>query len=243
MAYKVRVKKFEGPLELLYDLIETKKLSINEVSLGSVTEDYFRYIEDLKAKLGESYHEELADFLVIASTLILIKSRSLLPGFMLTREEEVDIKELEDRLKAYQIVKHMADALGARVKARQELFGREPLVLVAPSFLPPAKGIDLNRMIFLLREIITAIPQKNELPQRTVKKIISIEEKIKELEERISSGMVKTFHDFVGNKTEKVSVVVTFLAMLELIKLGAIAVRQSSNFDLIHIEHGRTEQQ
>ncbi len=242
MAYKVHVKQFEGPLELLYDLIETKKLSINEVSLGSVTEDYFRYIEDLKARLGEShYHKELADFLVIASTLILIKSRSLLPGFMLTREEESDIKELEDRLRAYQIVKHMADTLGARVKARKELFGREPLVLVAPSFLPPAKGIDLNRMIFLLREIITAIPQKNELPQRTVKKIISIEEKIKELEGRISSGMVKTFHDFVGNKAEKISVVVTFLAMLELIKLGAIAVRQSSNFDLIHIEHGSRE--
>ena len=241
MAYKVHVKEFEGPLELLYDLIETKKLSINQVSLGTVTEDYFRYIEDIKAKLGESYHEELADFLVIASTLILIKSRSLLPGFMLTREEEVDIKELEDRLRSYQIIKRMADDLGTRVKARKELFSREPLVLVAPSFLPPAKGIDINRMIFLLREIIGVIPQKNELPQRIVKKIISIEEKIKELEERISSGMIKTFHDFVGNKAEKISVVVTFLAMLELIKLGAIAVRQSSNFDLIHIEHGRTE--
>jgi len=238
VAYKVRVKEFEGPLELLHDLIETRKLSINEVSLGAVTEDYFRYIEDLKTKLGESYHEELADFLVIASTLILIKSRSLLPGFMLTREEEGDIKELEDRLRAYQIVKRMADELGNRVKARRELFGREPLVLVAPAFLPPAKGIDLNRMVFLLREIIAAIPQKNELPQRTVKKIISIEEKIKELEERISQGMVKTFHDLVGSKAERVNVVVSFLAMLELIKLGAIAVRQSSNFDLIHIEHG-----
>ena len=83
MAYSVRVKEFEGPLELLLELIEVKKLSINEISLGSVTEEYFGHLERLKIE-NTHYHEEIASFLVVAATLMLIKSRSLLPGFAIT---------------------------------------------------------------------------------------------------------------------------------------------------------------
>lgn len=239
MAYSVHVKTFEGPLELLLNLIEERTLSINEVSLGSVTEDYFKYLELIKKEDRESYHEEIASFLVIAATLMVIKSRSLLPGFYITEDEETDIKELEERLKAYKTIKELAQSLGLISTKRKELFSRPPFVLVAPSFLPPTHPLDLSKMLDVLKGVLNAIPKKHELPQKIVKKIISLEEKIKELERRIQEGVVKTFHDFVDEKQEKIEVIVGFLAMLELMKIGTILVQQSSPFGLIEINnHG-----
>ena len=238
MAYHVRVKEFEGPLELLLGLIEARKLSINEVSLGSVTEEYFGHLEFLKQDSTETYHKEVAAFLVIAATLMLIKSRSLLAGFFITPEEEEDIKELEGRLHTYKFVKEVAELLKKKVEGRQPLYTRAPFVAVAPSFLPPAKPMDLGRMLVLLKSVLETIPARQDLPQKTVKKLLSIEEKIKELERRIATGVVKTFEDFVGDKKERSHVIVSFLAMLELIKLGTIAVEQSLPFKSIHIEHG-----
>jgi len=237
MSYQLKTKDFEGPLELLLELIEGRKLSINEVSLGLVTEDYFSYINAVKENPGNNYHEDIASFLVVAATLILIKSRSLLPGFWISEEETSDIKELENRLRAYKMVKERAAELGALAKNRQELFTRSAFISNEPSFSPPQGGFDLQAMLVILKEALVAIPQTIELPQKTVKKIVSIETMIKELENRIEQGMVKTFNDFVHKKKEKLDVVVSFLAMLELIKIGVIAVRQSSAFDAIHIEH------
>ena len=238
MVYHVRVKEFDGPLELLLGLIETRKLSINEISLGSVTEEYFQYLETLKQEMGETYHKEIAAFLVIAATLMLVKSRSLLPGFSITLEEASDIKELEDRLKTYKLVKDAALLLAERFKNRNSLYTRAPFVAVAPSFLPPSKPLDLSRLLGILKSVLETIPVKQELPQKTVIKLISIEEKIKELERRIADGIVKTFEDFVGDKKEKYDVIVSFLAMLELVKLGTIAAEQSLPFHGIQIEHG-----
>lgn len=238
MAYHVRVKEFDGPLELLLGLIESRKLSINEVSLGSVTEEYFQYLEKLKQQMGSAYHKEIAAFLVIAATLMLVKSRSLLPGFSITLEEVSDIKELEDRLKTYKLVKEAAKLLGARLDKRHSLYTRAPFVAVAPSFLPPSKPLDLQKLLGILKSVLETIPAKQELPQKTVKKLISIEEKIKELERRIKEGIVRTFEDFVGDKKEKFDVIISFLAMLELVKLGTIAVEQSTPFKNINIEHG-----
>lgn len=235
-SYRIKVKDFEGPLELLLELIEKRKLSINEISLGVVAEDYFNYIKRIKME-NEAYHEEIAAFLVIAATLMLIKSRSLLPGFAITQEEEADIKELEERLANYKRIKKMAEILGRQAQGRRELFGRSPYIEIAPSFLPPAKGFDLLNMASLLKNLVESIPKKVELQEKTVQKIVSIEEKIEELKRRIEEGVVKTFGDFIGKRAEKVTIVVSFLAMLELIKIGIIAVQQSYPFDLIHIKN------
>jgi segregation and condensation protein A len=238
MSHKIHIKDFEGPLELLLDLIESKKLSINEVSLGRVTEEYFSYLQNLKEQEDSSYHEEVASFLVIASTLMLIKSRSLLPGFQVSEEEDSDIKELEERLLTYKRIKEMAVELEILSSARKEMYTRSAFSTVIPSFMPPKTPLDLVNMLTILKGALAALPQKNQLPQKIVKKIVSLEEVIGELESRIEKGMVNTFTDFVKNKREKLDVVVSFLAMLELVKIGVIAVRQSSNFDLIHFESG-----
>ncbi len=249
MTYQIRLKEFEGPLELLLNLIEEQKLSINEVSLAGVTQEYLTYLNQLKEKESEVYphtyhigvgvyHKEIASFLVVAATLMVIKSRSLLPGFYVSEEETADIKELEDRLRTYKIIKLMAQKIGKISENRRELFTRSGFEETPAAFLPPKNGLDPQKMLGLLRGLIMAIPKVHELPQKIVKKIISLEEKIKELQKRIEAVVVKTFRDFVGGEREKLHIIVSFLAMLELTKIGVIAVRQSEQFGLIHIDHG-----
>ena len=238
MAYSVRVKEFEGPLELLLNLIESKKLSISEISLGSVTGEYFERLGSMKEKSPESYHEEIASFLVIAATLMLIKSRSLLPGFQISADEETDIKELEDRLKAYKRIKEMAVELQRIALRKKHIYTRPAYAALAPSFLPPRHTPEVSKMLGLLKNMLAAIPKRHELPKKIIRKIISLEEKITELKKRIEEGVVRTFSDFVDGQKEKLEVIVSFLAMLELVKLGIIAVQQSAPFELIQIHHG-----
>ncbi len=239
MSYATRIKEFEGPLDVLLNLIESKKLSISEVALSFVTEEFFAYLKTLKDKNLPTYHAEIASFLVVAATLMLIKSRALLFGFIVTREEEQDIKELENRLLAYKAVKAMAEELGVMAQKRKPIFGRMAFLALTPSFIPPPTPLKPADMLTVLKNLLEAIPQKNELPQKTVKKIISLEEKIKDLEGRIREGVVKTFGDFVGQKKERMHVIISFLAMLELVKMGAVAAAQEGVFGNIQLDHAR----
>ena len=92
--YSIKTETFEGPLELLLNLVEGRKFFINEISLASVTDEYIAHAKSLNT----NDLSELTSFLSITATLILIKSRSLLPGFVVTKEEEKDIEDLESRL-------------------------------------------------------------------------------------------------------------------------------------------------
>ena len=104
MKYKFKLDQFEGPLNLLLDMIESRKLSISSVSLAKITDEYIKHIR----KLEEFPKEEVAEFLVVASTLMLIKSRSLLPGIELSEEEEKDIYDLEFRLNLLKKIRELS---------------------------------------------------------------------------------------------------------------------------------------
>ena len=104
-SYKIKTQTFEGPLDLLLNLIEERKFFVNEISLADVTNDYIEYIKSLGDQPKEKQIQDVSYFVLIASTLILIKSKSLLPNMSLTEEEEENIVDLETRLKLYQIVK------------------------------------------------------------------------------------------------------------------------------------------
>ena len=97
--FKIKMTGFEGPFGLLLNLIEKRKLFINDVSLSAVTEEYLEYVN----KLGGLSPAEVSSFVLVASTLLLIKSKSLLPNLDLTTEEEGDIKNLEERLRLYEL--------------------------------------------------------------------------------------------------------------------------------------------
>lgn len=243
--FKVRVGEFEGPLELLLDLIEKRKLHISDVSLSSVADEFIEHVK--------SYQEfpinDSADFILIASTLLLIKSKSLLPNLDLTEEEKGSIEDLENRLALYKKYKALAGEIG-KIFGNFLYFARENRGRSA--VFSPTSEITLLSLKDALHTVLQNIPAKIEaLPKVIVQKIISLEEMIESLSKRIEDSLKMSFSsfasrsaratadkkDFLGmDKEEKLNVIVSFLAMLELVKQGLIRVSQSEHFEDISIE-------
>ena len=232
-SYTVKTTVFEGPLDLLLDLVTKRKLFVNDVSLAQVTDDFIQYIEKHEEfPIGES-----AEFIVIASTLMLIKSRSLLPMIKLTDEEEESIHDLEDRLMVYAKVKELASGL-RNIFGKKIIFEKTPAKNPLIVFSPDSKT-DTQNLFLALERVLESLPKKEVLPKVMVKKVISLEEMIEKLAERISKASKINFKEFHGTKgkltyEKKVSIIIGFLAMLELVKRGAIRVNQEGQD--IHIE-------
>ena len=232
-SYKVKTSVFEGPFGLLLSLVEDRKLFINDLSLAQVTEDYIKYISTLE----KANHSEISSFMVVAATLILIKSKSLLPNLDLSNEEEGDIKNLEDRLKLYE----MYMRLSVEIKS---MFGKK--MIFAPLerkqetvvFLPDEQ-ITKESMMAFVGDVLGRMPKKEFLPEIEVKKVISIEEMIDKLTDRIQNSLRMNFKEWSGGtktKEEKVTVIVSFLAMLELVRQGIMDALQENNFEDIIME-------
>ena len=230
-SYKVRIAGFEGPFDLLLSLIEKRKLFINDISLSKVTDDFIGYVKSIeKFPLALS-----ANFILIASTLLLIKSRSLLPALQLTEEEEGSIDDLERRLKIYKRMKELGLHIRERF-GREIIFARQPYQMIEPVFSPD-KRLSAQGIFTSIKEVLKNLPKVEILPKAIVQKVITLEEMIKRLTERITSSLKMSFKEFSGTgKVEKVNVIVGFLAMLELVKQGIISVTQQSMFDDIEME-------
>ncbi|MBI3305720.1 segregation/condensation protein A, partial [Candidatus Nomurabacteria bacterium] len=161
-GYTVKTTGFEGPFGLLLNLVEKRKLFINDVSLAAVTEDFLGYMNRMSAS-NSLPPSEIASFVLVASTLILIKSKSLLPALDLTAEEEGDIRSLEERLRLYELF----TKLGVNIKnnfGEKIIFSpleRKQGVLV---FLPDGE-ISSDRMMVLAREALGGIPKKVSMPE------------------------------------------------------------------------------
>lgn len=234
-TYTVKTQVFEGPLDLLLELVTKRKLFVNDVSLAQVTDDFIAYIETHE----EFPISESAEFILIASTLMLVKSRSLLPMLELTEEEEESIHELENRLQVYARIKELASGL-RNIFGKQIIFEKEARKIENVIFAPDSKT-DKENLLLSLQRVMEALPRAESLPKVMVKKVISLEEMIERLAERISKASKLSFKDFHGHKgamtyEKKVSVIVGFLAMLELVKRGAIRVTQEEGRGEIEIE-------
>jgi segregation and condensation protein A len=229
--YTVKTESFEGPLDLLLTLIEKRKLFINDISLSKVADDFINYVQ----RIGNFPIAESAQFILIASTLLLIKSKSLLPTLNLTEEEESSIQDLEHRLKLYQRIRdlslHVKDRFGKNV-----IFEKNASRMITPVFSPD-ESMTLPGLLTSIKSVLINLPKKEFLPKAVVKKVISLEEMIESLTHRITSSMKMSFKDFAQvGKQEKVHVIVSFLAMLELVKQGVIDAQQHQDFDDIHLE-------
>ena len=212
-------------------MVEEQKLSVNEISLSKVAEQYIAYLKSLE----EMPKDELAAFLVVASTLMLIKSRSLLPGLKLSEEEEQDIHELEQRLKTYKFFKELSDHLKELNKKDRHLFGREAYLGMQAVFFPP-EGLKTPDLKKILDDVLATIPIKETLPEESILKTISLEDKMAELKERLERFMQFSFKEMQKNTKEKVEVIVSFLAMLELIKQGFMIFEQKKLFGNIELK-------
>ncbi|HEY4505512.1 MAG TPA: segregation/condensation protein A [Candidatus Paceibacterota bacterium] len=231
-TYNVKTHIFEGPLDTLLSLIEKRKLFINDISLAQVADDYIAYIKSL----GDFPIADSAHFILIASTLVLIKSKSLLPTLTLSEEEEHSIDDLQKRLSEYQkykaLSRHLRQRFGIHVEYLR-LPSKEKVIVFTPD-----KNTSVARIHETIQSVIFQIPKKESVPKAIVQKVISLEETIESLTKRITENMKMSFKDFSGiGKAEKVNVIVSFLAMLELVKQGIIQVRQDKDFHDIEMEN------
>ncbi len=239
----VKTPVFEGPLDLLLSLIEKRKLFINDISLSKVTDDYISYINSPEGSQNISLGQR-AHFILVASTLLLIKSKSLLPTLSLTEEEQVSIEDLEARLKEYKRIKELSVHVRERF-GKQVLFTKIPRKNVAPIF-SPEKSITTGGLLMAIKDVIKNIPKVEAIPKAIVKKVVSLEEMIERLTDRVKAGLKMSFREFAGAhgkgtgtvipREERVNIIVSFLAMLELVKQGIINVHQEDRHNDIHME-------
>ena len=177
--YEITTEEFSGPLDLLLQLVEKKNLEITEISLAQVTQDYVTYIGN-----QELVHpEELADFLVIASTLLLIKSKSLLPTLELEIEEQEEILDLENHLQLYKIYKEQGIKMYESWNKGFYLFTRLPWKDTEAKFSPP-HDFSLSNLSESLSEIgipnssskaiVISTPSKESAPKSSVNLLSSL---------------------------------------------------------------------
>jgi segregation and condensation protein A len=228
-SFVIKQEQFEGPLDVLLGLIEKRKLLINEISLAKIADDYIEHIKKLEQfPIADSAH-----FILIASTLLLIKSKSLLPGLALTEEESGSIEDLETRLKIY---KRMKD-LSVGVKSQ---FGKEIMFPVNPRpqapLFSPHESITVTNLYASVKELLKHLPKPEKLAKAVVEKVMSLEEMIGNLATRVTSSLQMSFKEFNRDAKTKVHIIVSFLAMLELVKQGIIHVTQEKHTDDIVME-------
>ncbi|MEK7567959.1 MAG: segregation/condensation protein A [Patescibacteria group bacterium] len=231
--FLIKLDQFEGPLDLLLNLIEDRKLHINDISLSKVTDDFLSHVKGIE----EYKPAKMAHFILIASTLLLIKSKSLLPTLSLTTDEQDDIKDLEYRLKMLQRIRD----LSLNVKknfGKNIIFQKSENRYFQPVFSPEPE-INKKSLLESIKNVINSIQIKELIPQAIVKKVISIEEMISRLVDRVQTSLKTSFRDFTKNQSgddERINIIVGFLAMLELVKQGAVTVAQQEHFADIEIE-------
>ena len=236
MPIDVKTPVYEGPLDLLLELIEKRKLLINDIALAAVTDEYLERV----GTMGELPLGETTEFVALAATLLLIKSRSLLPSLALSSDESRDIKELEYRLALYQMIKDSAKELAKATRSPYLWDGsapeQEPLYVFDDA-------ISQSALRAAAQTLIDGFPTTLALPQVAVKKIISLEEMIERMASRVSSAFEMSFKEFSAHGTSSADsaeakhfVIVSFLALLELVKQGILQAQQREQFGDITLQ-------
>ncbi len=239
-GFSVNLERFSGPYFKLLELIEERKLSINEFSLAEVTDKYLEYIKELETK-GEKDIVDISQFISVASTLMLIKAKSLFPNISLSVEEEASVENLEKKLEFY---KSIFDAS----KALNKIYNK--------NILYPISKFENNETVFvwdarvdplMLHSIAVAsllkVPKKETLKQVAVRQVLKIEDVIEKLLDRVRSSFSLSFKEFSKSvsgdgknlEEKKSAFIVSFLAMLELIKNGVLNADQGENHNEINI--------
>jgi segregation and condensation protein A len=234
MTYKVTLQIFEGPLDLLLYLVKQSHLEISTIPIASITDQYLKYLE-----LMQALDLEIAgDFLVMAATLMQIKSRMLLPPEALPpeeREEPDPTQELIQRLLEYQRFKQAAEVLSTMEKTRLVQFSRS-----TSSEGPPSETEEELAEASLF-DLLTAFSQfmagdvSRELVHEIIRDEFTVEGKIHHLRRLLEEQVRVSFTELFSKAKNKLEVVATFLALLELIRLREIVVRQTQLFGEIVI--------
>jgi len=224
---EIKLEQFSGPLDLLLQLIEQEELNITEISLSKVTEQYFDYLN----KLEEHRPEELADFLVIATKLVYLKSRNLLPQIL---PEEEDGPTLAEQLKMYKRYIEASKEINRLWEAGNLGYGRMEPPLKAEGFVLPvnARAEDLKSALYNLLKRLKPI---NPLPKVSIDRAITVKQKIESIYNLLKQHKKISFMKILAEAENKTELIISFLAILELVKAGSATARQDRSFSDLEI--------
>lgn len=246
MGIPVKLPTFEGPLDLLLHLIESNKIDIYDIPIVMITDQYMEYIRAMETK----DLNVMSEFLVMAATLLEIKAKMLLPIEVDEEGEEIDPRaDLVERLLEYKMYKYMALELKDRQSAAAHVLYKEPdIPEEVASYIEP---VDLEKLVGdvtlrQLNDIFQSILRRQEDkidPVRSKfgtieKEEVSLEEKMTHVEQYLTRNQHFTFRKLLEEEARKskMHVIVSFLAILELMKVGKLTVRQEGTFGEIYIE-------
>ena len=232
MPFDIKTPVYEGPLDLLVSLIEKREVFINDISLSQVTDDYIQYINTLEQKDIDN----MSDFILIASTLVLIKSKSLLPTLSLSTEEENTIEDLETRIELYKKIREYSEYLLSLI-AKGSSYERGDIAKKDIVFAP-SRDMTMDNILETIKNVIQKMPEKEkQLPKISVTKNISLKDTIESLRDRIRQNIQTSFKEFTGEDREnRLHIIVHFLALLELVKQEMVNAEQYKDFGDIIIE-------
>ncbi|MCR4868646.1 MAG: segregation/condensation protein A [Lachnospiraceae bacterium] len=243
---KIKLPVFEGPLDLLLHLIDKNKVNIYDIPIALITDQYMAYLDEMK----KADLNIMSEFLVMASTLLAVKAKMLLPRKQVSDtegEEELDPRaELVQQLLEYKMYKCFAEKLRENQNMAEEIFYKEPTIpdAVAAYEVPVhpeelVKDITLEKLNLIFQDVLKR--QKNRLdPIRSrfgsiKKEEVSLEEKTRHLLHFAAEHRRFSFRSILESAKTKTEVIVTFLAVLELMKAGQISAKQEETFGEIEI--------
>jgi segregation and condensation protein A len=224
--YKVKTEQFEGPLDLLLSLIEKEEVDITRISLANITDQYLDYI----SKREDISLYNLTDFLSVAAKLILVKSHALLPLLQLDEDEEEDLQELERQLSALKVFKDHADKFNDFFQSAKSSYNNKGIWGQESYFCPP-ENITADDLRNAFLSSLHTIPRMEELEEQIVSDVISLERRIVFIQKSVQQRATIAFSEITVNAKDKSEVVVSFLALLELVKQQIVIARQKGVFD------------
>ena len=243
MAISIKLEAFEGPLDLLLHLIDKNKVDIYDIPIVEITNQYMEYIQEMQKKDLNI----MSEFLLMAATLLDIKCRMLLPVEVNEEGEEEDPRqELVEQLLQYKMYKYMSYELKDRqMDGERLMFKEETLPSEVKEYQEPVdldvllEGITLSRLNEVFQDIMKRQFNKIDPVRSTFGKIekeeITVEDKMSYLNEYVKTHKEFSFSELLKNQKTKMQTVVTFLAILEMMKMGTISVKQENTFDDIII--------
>ena len=239
--YKVKLDVFEGPLDLLLYLIKRDEVDIYDISIERITKQYLSYLDAFQV-----LNIDLAgEFIVMAANLLYIKSRTLLPVDQQMAEEDADEDdprwELIRQLIEYKKFKEAAALLRDQAVLQENLFPRVPVTPdLAPAETLLVEEVGIFDLIHAFQKILKRLEKKPEDLREIFAENFTVSEKIDYLLRVTSSGTSMQFEELFADVASRTEIVVTFLAMLELIRLKQIRVRQDGHFGAIWIDRTET---
>lgn len=229
MAFEVRSEQFDGPLHVLLELIQEEELPITEVSLASVTEGYLHYMDTHEVPLAE-----LADFLVVATKLLLIKSQAILP--VKVEMEQEDPSTLALQLRLYKEFVDASKLIEERFDHLNQSFERVQADVVKMEKGEVVTNVTPTDLAQAFTGLLKRLEPFFKLQTAAMERVVSVKERLREIHDAILSRTKMTFRQIASGGKSRVDVVVSFLALLELVKQRAVSVLQSGVFDEIEIK-------